>query len=262
MNAVDIVGLMVPVTYLIMLAVEARWPAREFPRLRGWRWVGLALLVFAGVVGTVLPLLLAPEWLAAHRLIDGSGLGVVGGTLVGYIVVSFFNYLWHRSTHAVPLLWRGFHQLHHSPQRVDMSGSLLFHPLDLGVYIALTTLVTTLVLGLDPLAAALTAYVAQFYSFFQHLNVRTPTWLGYFIQRPEAHCVHHAREVHFYNFGDLPLWDMLFGTFRNPTSWQGEAGFEAVASRRWGAMLAFVDVNQPVLGDASLGRSEPVKAAT
>jgi len=40
--------------------------------------------------------------------------------------------------------------------------------------------------------------------------------MGYFIQRPEAHCVHHRLGFHYHNFADLSLWDMLFGTFRNP----------------------------------------------
>ncbi len=75
---------------------------------------------------------------------------------------------------------------------------------------------TTLVLGLDPVAAAATGYIAAFYGYFQHMNIRTPRWLGFIIQRPEAHCVHHQRDVHAYNYGDLPVWDMLFGTFRNP----------------------------------------------
>ena len=76
--------------------------------------------------------------------------------------------------------------------------------------------VTVIVLGLDPLAAALVGYVAAFYGMFQHWNVRTPRWLGYFIQRPEAHCEHHRLGVHANNYGDLPLWDMLFGTLPQP----------------------------------------------
>ena len=106
---------------------------------------------------------------------------------------------------------------------------------------------------LEPLAAALTGYVASFYSFFQHWNVRTPRWLGLLIQRPEAHCLHHERGVHARNFGDLPLWDMIFGTFANPADFEGEVGFEAPADRRLGAMLVFVDVNRPLNGPGTRG---------
>ena len=31
METVDLIGLLVPVTYLVMLAIESAWPARSFP---------------------------------------------------------------------------------------------------------------------------------------------------------------------------------------------------------------------------------------
>ena len=81
--------------------------------------------------------------------------------------------------------------------------------------------VTVIVLGLEPLAAAVIGYLVAFNGFFQHWNVRTPQWLGYLIQRPESHCVHHRMGVHYYNYSDFPPWDMLFGTFRNPREVHG-----------------------------------------
>ena len=254
MTTVDILGLLVPVTYLVMLAIEAFIPAREFPPIRAWRFIGLGFLILTGILATTVPLLIPVDWLAEHRLIDGSPLGVIGGAVVGYAAVSLASYVWHRSAHTFPIMWRTFHQIHHSPQRVDMSGSLLFHPLETAVFMTISVVTSTLVLGLDPLAAALTGYIASFYGLFQHMNIRTPHWLGYLIQRPEAHCIHHQRDVHNYNFGDLPIWDILLGTFRNPRSFAGEVGFDAPATARLGAMLAFVDVNKPIAGARSLGR--------
>jgi sterol desaturase/sphingolipid hydroxylase (fatty acid hydroxylase superfamily) len=83
--------------------------------------------------------------------------------------------------------------------------------------------------------------------------VRTPRWIGYFVQRPESHCLHHERGVHARNYADFPLWDMLFGSFDNPASFGGHCGFDAPADRRLGAMLAWQDVNEPVLGGGSRG---------
>ena len=200
--------------------------------------------------------MISEHWLAEHRLMDLHGLGEVGGAVVGYAAVSLVSYVWHRSAHSFPLMWRTFHQIHHSPQRVDMSGATLFHPFETIVFVLISTVTTTLVLGLDPVAAALTGYIAAFYGYFQHMNIRTPRWLGYLIQRPEAHCIHHQRDVHAYNYGDLPIWDMLFGTFRNPATFEGEAGFDQPASGRLGAMLAFVDVNETGAGPATLGRTQ------
>jgi sterol desaturase/sphingolipid hydroxylase (fatty acid hydroxylase superfamily) len=30
------------------------------------------------------------------------------------------------------------------------------------------------------------------------------------------HALHHERGVHAYNYGDIALWDMVFGTFKDP----------------------------------------------
>ena len=259
METVDLVGLAIPLTYLVMLAIERLAPAREFPPRKGWAWIGIGFLVLIAATGAVVPLLLPLDWLAEHRWIDGTGLGVAGGAIVGYGVLSFFAYLWHRAAHGVGILWRGFHQLHHSPQRVDISGSAFFHPLEMMVQVLVQLFVTVIVLGLDPLAAALVGYIAAFYGMFQHWNVRTPQWLGYVIQRPESHCVHHRKGFHYYNYSDFPPWDILFGTFRNPKNYIGECGFESPSDRRMGAMLAFADVNAPLYGAGSFG-AQPGKS--
>ena len=56
-----------------------------------------------------------------------------------------------------------------------------------------------------------------------------------------------------YNFADLPLWDIVFGTFRNPKQYLGQCGFEGDKDLRIGAMLAFEDVNAPLYGPGSRG---------
>jgi sterol desaturase/sphingolipid hydroxylase (fatty acid hydroxylase superfamily) len=255
MSAVDVFGLLVPLTYLSMLAIEALLPARQFPAIPYWRLKGLLFLIVQGLLATLTPLLIPEPWLGQHRLMNLESLGVIGGAALGYAVVSLISYIWHRSAHTFPLMWRLFHQIHHSPQRVDMSGAALFHPLETFVFLSISSVTTTLVLGLDPVAAALTGYIAAFYGYFQHMNIRTPRWIGYLIQRPEAHCIHHQRDVHAYNYGDLPIWDMLFGTFRNPASFEGAAGFDKPATDRFAAMLGFVDVNEPAAGPGTLGRN-------
>lgn len=254
MSAIDLFGVLVPVTYLVMLGIESLIPARKFPTIPNWRLKGFCFLTVQGLLATLTPLLIPEAWLAAHRLVDLTGLGIAGGAVLGYAVLSLVNYVWHRSAHTFPVMWRLFHQIHHSPQRMDMSGAALFHPLETIAFFAIATVVTTLVLGLDPVAAAATGYIAAFYGYFQHMNVRTPQWLGYVIQRPEAHCIHHQRDVHAFNYGDLPVWDMLLGTFRNPPTFEGAVGFDKPATDRFGAMLAFADVNADAAGPNRLGR--------
>jgi sterol desaturase/sphingolipid hydroxylase (fatty acid hydroxylase superfamily) len=243
----DLIGLGIFGSFLMMMALEAAFPARRYPSRTLWRIKGVSFLVGMAVVATATPLLIPGEWLAAHRLIDGTGLGIAGGTIVGYLAFSLVAYAWHRAAHRFDFMWRTFHQMHHAPPRLDMGGAALFHPLEIVAFVGLSTVTTTLVLGLRPEAAALTGLVAQFYSFFQHMNVKTPRLIGYLIQRPEAHFVHHQRDVHAYNYGDFPLWDLLFGTFKNPADFGTEdVGFAEPADRRLGAMLAFRDVSEAV----------------
>ncbi len=253
MDAVDILGMLVPVTYFGFLITEKLWPARQFPSRKGWQWIGIAFLVVISTISVIVPLLIPAAWLAAHRIFDGTRLGVAGGAFVGFVLMEGVIYAWHRSAHNVGFLWRGFHQMHHSPQRVDVPGSVVFHPLEMLVQVLLQLGLTLVVLGLDPLAAAIIGYLIAFNGSFQHWNVRTPQWLGYLIQRPESHCVHHRLGVHYYNYSDFPPWDMLFGTFRNPAKFMGECGFDAGADRKLGAMLFLADVNAPLYGQDSLG---------
>jgi sterol desaturase/sphingolipid hydroxylase (fatty acid hydroxylase superfamily) len=70
-------------------------------------------------------------------------------------------------------------------------------------------------------------------------------WLGYIVQRPEAHVVHHAKGIHAYNYSDIAIYDMLFGTWRNPKGFEHENGFYQGASSRVSDMLLFRDVAEP-----------------
>lgn len=257
MNAEDIVALMVPVTFLGMLTVEALFKTgRPWPEVPWWRAKGLAFFIMLMTINAVLPSLVPPEW-AAHSLVNGAALGLAGGVLVGYPVLALCTATLHRAYHRYPLLWRIVHQLHHAPQRLDVAGAVLFTPLEVLNNVIVSFTVMVFVLGLDPLAAAITGYIATFYGLFQHFNIRTPRWLGYLVQRPESHSVHHRRGFHAYNYSDFPLWDILWGTFRNPGDFRGEVGFEHHESMRLGAMLIGKDVNAATLGPGNRGRTDP-----
>ena len=256
MDTETIVTLMIPATYFVLLALERLGAGRAWPEIRFWRTKGVAFFVMLMTINAILPSLL-PETVTRHHLFDGARLGVAGGALVGYLAISLANALLHRAYHRYDPLWRWVHQLHHSPQRLDISGGVYFTPLEVVINVLLFQVVAVLVLGLDPAAAAVTGYIGAFYGLFQHLNLPTPQWLGYLIQRPESHSVHHRRGLHAYNYSDLPLWDMLWGTFRNPKAFHGEVGFERVPSLRMGAMLAGRDANTALYGARNLGRSDP-----
>jgi sterol desaturase/sphingolipid hydroxylase (fatty acid hydroxylase superfamily) len=114
--------------------------------------------------------------------------------------------------------------MHHAARRIDTSASMIFHPFELVVQQLLTIGMTAFVMGLEPLAASIIGYLLASTTMFQHINVRTPVWLGYLIQRPESHCIHHQANVHAFNYAHLPLWDIVFRTFRNPEHFEGRVG--------------------------------------
>jgi sterol desaturase/sphingolipid hydroxylase (fatty acid hydroxylase superfamily) len=258
MKIEDILGLAVPATYLFMYVTEKIWPARQFPKIGWWGLVGVGFMLLMMTFGVVLPLVLPVEWIANHRLMNGEWLGVAGGVVVGFTVFQLVVYAYHRACHSVPFMWRAFHQMHHAPQRIDIPGAVVFHPLELVMQNVIGIGVTVFVLGLDPLAAAIIGYIGAFYGLFQHWNIRTPSWLGYVIQRPESHCHHHELNVHAYNYADLPIWDIVFGTFRNPDKFEGKVGFAEKAS--FSKMLVGIDVNEGQDAGQPGGKLAPMMA--
>jgi sterol desaturase/sphingolipid hydroxylase (fatty acid hydroxylase superfamily) len=132
--------------------------------------------------------------------------------------------------------------MHHSAERVDTYGAFYFSPLDIVGWTVLGSLTLTIGFGLSPQAVSAFLYATTFLAVFQHTNIRTPQWLGYIVQRPESHRLHHARGVHRHNYSDLPLWDLVFGTFRNPKDFAAETGFHPGASAQIPQMLLFRNV--------------------
>lgn len=229
---------------IVMMACEATSPGRSWPQVSDW-WLRAAIL--NGVQASMVFVFghAWRDWLIAHRPWSADCLGVVGGAVVGYLVFTFLYYWWHRWRHESPFLWRWLHQLHHSPQRIEVITSFYKHPFELLANSVLSSIVGYLIVGLGPAAAAGTVLLGGLAELFYHWNVRTPYWLGFIVQRPESHCVHHQEGVHSYNYADLPVWDMLFGTFRNPRHFDERCGLGAGQERRVLEMLGGVDLSAP-----------------
>jgi sterol desaturase/sphingolipid hydroxylase (fatty acid hydroxylase superfamily) len=135
--------------------------------------------------------------------------------------------------------------MHHSAERVDAFGAFWFSPADMIGWTVLYSLALTLVVGITAEATTVVLLVTTLLAVFQHTNVRTPQWLGYIVQRPESHSYHHERGVHARNYSDLPVFDMIFGTFYNPRAFAPATGFYDGASARIIDMLLARDVSVP-----------------
>jgi len=229
--------------YATLIALDFLKPARQFPRMRFWRLKGFAFFLVNVALFTTLPFVW-DEHLAQYRLFDATGLGMLGGAVLGVLLQQLISYAWHRSMHNSSFLFRWFHQMHHSAERMDIWSAMIFSPLDVVGFALTGSLALALIAGVTPEAAVLAGAITTFSALFTHANLRTPQWLGYIIHRPENHSLHHERGAHAYNYADFPVWDLVFGTFKNPKTWEGEAGYYDGASNRIGAMLIGRDVTE------------------
>ena len=199
-----------------MIIVERLWPANDLPRVRAW-WPRIALIngIQLGII--VLAGRTWDEWFQSTSLISlGDHFGTWMQAAIAYFISTFVYYWWHRLRHESKLFWLLCHQLHHSPNRIEIVTSFYKHPLEITLNSILSAGIVYVLLGCSVEAGMIYTGLTAVEEFFYHWNVKTPHWLGFPVQRPESHPIHHKYRHHTQNFADLPIWDMLFGTFENP----------------------------------------------
>ena len=210
------------------------WPTEPYWVVRGVFWLAVVVLV-SHLLSTVLHPILHPG-----AVVDLSFLGL-WGVIPSVLAFEVLTYWFHRAQHSIPLLWR-MHQWHHSSERIDIWSAYRAHPLELPFFSVIGIITSAGVLGVTAEAAALSSGVLLCLQTIQHTNIRTPEWLGYFIVRPENHMLHHARNEHRSNYADLPLIDLIFGSFEMRHGQPPEAGFWDGASREYKSYLLCKDV--------------------
>lgn len=209
------------------------WPIRVL----GINAIQILVVVLAGFTWE--------NWLSHFSLLHLSqSLNPVAGGLVAYFIATFVFYWWHRLRHESDYLWLHFHQIHHSPQRLEVITSFYKHPIEMIVNSVIGSVLVYVVLGLNSEAGAIYTLATALGEFFYHTNVKTPRWVGYFFQRPEMHRIHHKYGAHKNNYGDIVWWDMIFGTYENPKEFTDTCGFDDEKEQQLGAMLLFQDVHK------------------
>lgn len=242
MDTEALVTLAIVAAFAGFAVLERILPGYHYSRRPLWVARGIGWFVLAFLVGALVPLWTDP-WLAEHALLDLSSWGI-WGALPAMLAYQLLGYAWHRTLHALGPLWR-LHQTHHSSERLDIWSALRFHPLDIAGWTAMVSVSSILLCGVSLSAALANAFLASVMAWFGHTNVRTPRWLGFLVARPESHALHHGRGVHRMNYADLPLIDMIFGTFENPASAPAQVGFWDGASEQTSALLLGRDIASP-----------------
>jgi len=237
----ELLTLIIVITvFLCVFTLEVIAPASKNHCDKRWMVLASGISLFQSVT-TVGAGIVFVETFKNISLLKFNEFNVLIQGIIGFLLTSFIAYWWHRAMHRFDILWRIFHQLHHSPRRIEALTSFYMHPFDGIAATFLNALSCYLVLGLNAYGTALSLIFAALYNIFIHADLKTPYWLGFVLQRPEMHRVHHKYMHHAQNYG-LSVWDLMFGTFCNPKEYVQKVGFDESRENRIYEMLRTRDV--------------------
>jgi sterol desaturase/sphingolipid hydroxylase (fatty acid hydroxylase superfamily) len=255
----------------LLVPLELLRPARQQPLLRrgtatdlGWFLVS-PFLINAGLV-LLAPLAaplaaIPPSWSAVLRAQPRAA------QLVEiFLLAELGSYAAHRLSHGVPWLWR-FHAVHHSTEELDWLAAHRQHPVEALFHLAIANLPVALFgFPLDEVAWLLVAQ--KVYTAYLHANVRASYGrLGAVLASPSFHHWHHdgdpaARPANF--AATLPIFDVLFGTYRAPAGLPARYGVdEPVARGLLGQLLhPFLPAReaQPIAAGSTMARKRSLPA--
>lgn len=230
--------ILIVIISVLFYAGERIFPGRNLPASKGW-YVRVVAMNAVQIIVTLLTSKVLKGILGGHYLFQISNweMPIVEG-LFGWFIGTFFFYWWHRIRHAMGF-WVIFHQLHHSPSRIEALTSFYKHPIEIFADSILAGTVIYTLLGASFEAVYWFNLFATIGEYLYHSNLRTPKWIRYFIQTPELHSIHHQLDVHKFNFSDIPIWDRLFSTYKDAVEFAPSCGFPNENERKFVNILLF-----------------------
>ena len=123
-------AMLIVLSTAIFFVLERKYPGRELPHSFGWYWRAIAMnllqLALIGLGG-----LTWNRYFRDHALLQlGQWSNPVLEGLAYWIAGTFVFYWWHRLRHANGF-WLAFHQIHHSPSRIEVLTSFYKHPIEI-----------------------------------------------------------------------------------------------------------------------------------
>lgn len=228
---------------IFLIVLERIFPDQPLSPVKGW-WTRVIVINLFQMGIVWIGGLTWDRWFQQYSFFHLKNyLPLFPSAIVAYFVLTLVYYGWHRIRHESNFLWNVFHQLHHSASRIETITSFYKHPFEIVANALLIGTVIYVLLGISVEAGVLVTLLTCLAEYFYHMNIKTPHWVGYFIQRPEMHRIHHKRGHHYQNFADLPLWDMIFGTYSNPLRCDTPCGFKPEREQKFLEMLSFQNVN-------------------
>lgn len=226
---------------IFFLIIERLKPGRKLPKIKNWYYQAILI----NLVQLLITLATARLWIEIFGEISlfkiSNWQSQILQGLFAWFIGTFFFYWWHRVRH-IKGFWLIFHQIHHSPSRIEAMTSFYKHPIEILSDAILSALILYPLLGCSLMGAFWYNCFAGIGEYLYHSNIKVPKWFRYFIQTPELHSIHHQFGVHKYNFGDIPIWDRIFGTYKDNTKFAERCGFPKNAENKLKEMLLFKDV--------------------
>lgn len=232
------------------MLIEKIYPDKKLKRVKGWwKWAILINFVqlFVSLLGSVTwesKLQQTPYFTNTNNWHLSNYFSPPISGLIAYIGAMWIFYWWHLLRHHVHVLWLTCHQFHHSPSRIETATSFYKHPLEMILDSYILSLFSFMVLGISVESHTWLSIYCAIGEYIYHVNIKTPQWLGYIFQRPESHRLHHKLNsiTSCPNYSDLPIYDILNGTFENPKTMYSDTGFDNNNELRRTEMLIFIDV--------------------
>lgn len=217
-----IIAFIQAIAFSIFIILERLYPARNLPRAKNFA----AWFCIVNVFSIVWLRVVFIAWAELPEGLVKMSFPVIYQGFIFYLIYSFCNYWIHRFKHMNPYLWRFIHRFHHSPSKMETMVAFFKHPFEV-IFNTACIMFLGWLLSAPLEAVAVALAVEGCLEVFHHSNIKTPRklrWIGYIIQTPEMHLVHHQYGLHKYNYVAF-LWDTVFGTARIPTDWSGKQGF-------------------------------------
>lgn len=210
---------------VIAFVAEQRWPLRRRARaLRERLAINAVMVVLAALT---LRLAMIPAAIGVASIAESAGLGLLrwlplpGAVAagLGFLLLDWTVYVWHRLNHRTPLLWR-FHLVHHTDLDLDVSTAFRFHAGELLLSL-LWRSAQIIVLGVGPGLVLFYEVAMETATAFHHSNWRLPPALdralNVVLVTPRMHGVHHSvleRETNANWSVIFSWWDRLHRTRR------------------------------------------------
>jgi sterol desaturase/sphingolipid hydroxylase (fatty acid hydroxylase superfamily) len=134
------------------------------------------------------------------------------------LVFDLVGYAYHRTLHRFNYL-RAFHAIHHDTRKMHVLKSNRLH-FGESVVNFLMLVPAMIIVGCPPAMVIWLGMWEVFEGNLAHSNVdqRFPRWFHYIVRTADVHRIHHSDDgkLQNSNFGGLPIWDVIFRTYRHP----------------------------------------------